>query len=249
MRHSLTRVSPKTSQSAGARPIFRNMFSAFFKVVGQVSDPAFQRVIWRSLGWSLLLFGFLLALGWWVIMSTQMFGTGWLEWAADVLGWIAVAIAAILLFPGAVVIVISFLLEDIAQAVEAKHYPGLPPPRDVRLSETVWTALTFGAIALALNLFLLPLYFFPVLNVFVFGAVNGYLLGREYFELVASRRLEPEAVKTMRRRYRGRIWGAGVLVAGMLSIPIVNWFLPVVAAAMMLHLFEKLRQGDALAGR
>ncbi len=227
----------------------RTMLPAFFKALGQIPDPAFQRVIWRSLGWSLLLFVALLALGWWVIMSTQMFGTGWLEWAADVLGWIAVAIAAMLLFPGAVVVVISFLLEDIAQAVEAKHYPGLPPPRETGISETIWSATVFAVIAITLNVFLLPLYFFPVLNVFVFGAVNGYLLGREYFELVASRRLPPEAVRAMRRRYRSRIWFAGIVIAGLLSIPVVNWFLPVIAAAAMLHLFEKLRQGDALAGR
>ena len=223
--------------------------TSFFKATGQIPEPAFQRVMWRSLGWSLILFIALLMIGWWVIVSTQMFGIGWLEWVADVLGWIAVMIAAMLLFPGAVVIVISFMLEDIAEAVEAKHYPDLPAPRDAGISEAVWTALRFAAIALVLNIVLLPLYFIPVLNVFVFAAVNGYLLGREYFELVACRRLDPERVEAMRRRYRGRIWMGGIVITGLLSIPVVNWFLPVVAAASMLHLFEKLRQGDALAGR
>jgi CysZ protein len=225
------------------------MLTSFFKATGQIPEPAFQRVMWRSLGWSLILFIALLMIGWWVIVSTQMFGIGWLEWVADVLGWIAVMIAAMLLFPGAVVIVISFMLEDIAEAVEAKHYPDLPAPRDAGISEAVWTALRFAAIALVLNIVLLPLYFIPVLNVFVFAAVNGYLLGREYFELVACRRLDPERVEAMRRRYRGRIWMGGIVITGLLSIPVVNWFLPVVAAASMLHLFEKLRQGDALAGR
>ena len=207
------------------------MLTSFFKATGQIPEPAFQRVMWRSLGWSLILFIALLMIGWWVIVSTQMFGIGWLEWVADVLGWIAVMIAAMLLFPGAVVIVISFMLEDIAEAGEAKHYPDLPAPRDAGISEAVWTALRFAAIALVLNIVLLPLYFIPVLNVFVFAAVNGYLLGREYFELVACRRLDPERVEAMRRRYRGRIWMGGIVITGLLSIPVVNWFLPVVAAA------------------
>ena len=225
------------------------MLTSFFKATGQIPDPVFQRVIWRGLGWSFLLFFALLAVGWWVIVSTQMFGIVWLEWAADILGGIGVVFAALLLFPGAVVVVVSFMLEDIARAVETKHYPNLPPPRDASVSEAVWTALRFAGIAVAINILLLPLYIIPVLNVFVFAAVNGYLLGREYFELVASRRFDPETVQAMRRRYRSRIWMAGIVITGLLSIPVVNWFLPVIAAASMLHLFEKLRQGDALAGR
>ena len=233
-------------------PSFRRysgpMFTAFFKATGQIPDPAFQRVIWQALGWSLLLFVALLAIGWWTIMSTQLFGIGWLEWVVDVLGWVAVTIVALLLFPGAVVIVISFMLEDIARAVEAKHYPMLPPPRDISLGETAWGALRFGVVAIVLNVFLLPLYFIPVLNVFVFVALNGYLLGREYFELVAGRRFDAAAVKALRRRYRSRLWMAGAIITGLLSIPIVNWFMPVIAAAFMLHLFEKLRSDEALAG-
>ena len=88
-----------------------------------------------------------------------------------------------------------------------------------------------------------------MLNVFVFAAVNGYLLGREYFELMASRRLDPAKADAMRRRYGGQVWLAGIVITGLLSIPVLNWFLPVIGAASMLHLFEKLRQGDALAGR
>ena len=37
----------------------------------------------------------------------------------------------------------------------------------------------------------LPLYLVPVLNVIVFYGINAYLLGREYFEMVALRRLDP----------------------------------------------------------
>ena len=225
------------------------MITALFKATGQIPDPAFQRVIWQALGWSLLLFVALIAIGWWAIMSTQLFGIGWLEWVVDVLGWIAVTIVALLLFPGAVVIVISFMLEDIARAVEAKHYPSLPPPREVGLAESAWGALRFGVVAIVLNVFLLPLYFVPVLNVFVFVALNGYLLGREYFELVAGRRFDAATVKALRRRYRSRLWMAGAIITGLLSIPIVNWFMPVIAAAFMLHFFEKLRSDGALAGQ
>jgi uncharacterized protein involved in cysteine biosynthesis len=133
----------------------------------------------------------------------------------------------------------------VARAVEAKHFPDLDPPRHQPVSEALSIALRFAAITVFLNVLLLPVYFIPVLNVLVFGALNGYLLGREYFELIAPRRLEPAAIRPMWKRYRGRLWIAGVVIALLLSIPLINWVMPVAAAAFMLHIFEKLRRQDA----
>lgn len=218
------------------------MITAVFRALGQVSDPTLQRVAGRALAWSLVLFVALMAGAWWGVVSTNFFGTGWLEWAADVLGWAAALIAAIVLFPGAVLIIISFMLEEVAQAVEARHYPDLPPPRAQPVSETVMTGLKFAAFAVLLNLAVLPLYFVPVVNIFVFLGLNGYLLGREYFELIAFRRLDAAAARSLWRRYRGRLFAAGVVITAMLSIPFINWFMPVVAAAFMVHVFEGLRR-------
>jgi uncharacterized protein involved in cysteine biosynthesis len=221
------------------------MITAFFRAIGQMPDPAFQRVIWQTLGWSVALFAALLAATWWLLISTQFFQIGWLETAIDVLGWVAALIAAFVLFPGAALVIISFLLEPIARAVEAMHYPHLAAPRAQPVAEAVWVGLRFAAVAVVLNLICLPLYFLPVLNVFVFGGLNGYLLGREYFELVALRRLDAAQARSMWRRNRGKLFFAGVIITLLLSIPFVNWFMPVVAAAFMVHIFEGLRRRDA----
>ena len=218
------------------------MIAALFKAFAQMSDPAFQRAIWRTLGLSIALFAVLLAAAWWLLVSTALFRIGWLETAVDVLGGLAALFAAMVLFPGAALVIISFLLEPVARAVEAAHYPDLPAPRDQPLSEALWTGLRFAAVTVTLNLLFLPLYFVPLLNVFVFGSLNGYLLGREYFELVALRRLEAAQARAMWRGYRGRLFLAGLVITVLLSIPLVNWFMPVVAAAFMVHVFEKLRR-------
>ena len=218
------------------------MIVAIFRSLGQLSDPAIQRVAGRALLWSFVLFLALLAGAWWGVVSTNFFGTGWLDWAADMLGWVVALIAAIVLFPGAVLIIISFMLEEVAQAVEARHYPDLPPPRAQPVSETVFIGLKFAGIAVALNLLVLPLYFVPVLNIFVFMGLNGYLLGREYYELIAFRRLDRAAARNLWRHYRGRLYAAGVVITAMLSIPFINWFMPVVAATFMVHVFEGLRR-------
>jgi uncharacterized protein involved in cysteine biosynthesis len=218
------------------------MFTGFFKAFDQIPDPAFRRVMGRALLWGIGLFSVLLIFTWWLIVSTRMFGIDWLEWVADVIGWLAAPAVAFLLFPGAMLVVISFMLDDIARAVEARHYPDLPEPRSQPLREAVLASIRFALLTITVNLIFLPLYFIPVVNVFVFGAVNGYLLGREYFELVAMRRLDAETTRALWRRYRGRLFVAGVVITFLLSIPVVNWFMPVVATAFMLHIFESLRR-------
>jgi len=113
----------------------------------------------------------------------------------------------------------------------------------------VAVGLKFAAIAVLLNLLVLPLYFVPALNVLVFMVLNGYLLGREYFELIAFRRLDAAAARLLWRRFRGKLFVSGVVITAMLSIPFVNWFMPVIAAAFMVHVFEGLRRAMPEASR
>ncbi len=77
--------------------------------------------------------------------------------------------------------------------------------------------------------------------------VNGYLLGRDYFEIVAVRRLAPEDVVSLRKSYRSRLFWAGVLIAFLFTIPLVNLITPIVATAFMVHVFELLRQNRRAA--
>lgn len=221
------------------------MAGNLFKALYQMSDPAFRAVIWRTFFLSLMLFSTLLVSLWWLLANTQYFQWGWLDSTVDFLGGIAALIGALFLYPGATMIIISFMLDPIVRAVEAKHYPNLEPIRRQPVLEVVMIAARFTTITVLLNLIALPLYFIPVLNVFVFGALNGYLLGREYFELIAPRRLDQEAVKSMWRSCRGRLWLAGLVITLLLSIPFINWIMPVPAVAFMVHIFEELRKNEA----
>jgi CysZ protein len=97
-------------------------------------------------------------------------------------------------------------------------------------------------VAVALNLLALPLYLLPGPNLVVFLALNGYLLGREYFELVAQRRMSPLDAARCRRAVRARVWAAGAMIAVLLMVPLVNLIAPVIAIAFMVHLFERWRR-------
>jgi len=220
------------------------MISSFFKAIGQIPDPDFRSVMGRSLLYVIGIFVLLMSFTWWLIVSSRFFGIGWLEWVVDFVGGATAVVVAFLLFPGAMMFVVSLMLEKIARAVEKKHYPYLPPPQPQAMSETVLIGLRYTSIVIALNLLFLPLFFIPVINIFVFIGLNGYLLGREYFELVALRRLEPDAVRKIWREHRSQLCIAGMIITSLLTIPVVNWFMPVVAAAYMLHIFERIPYKD-----
>ncbi len=86
----------------------------------------------------------------------------------------------------------------------------------------------------------------PGLNLILFLAVNGYIIGREYFELVASRHHNRVDVKRLRKNQRFRIFGAGLVIAIPLTIPVVNLIVPLFGVAFMVHVFKDIeRRADA----
>jgi uncharacterized protein involved in cysteine biosynthesis len=135
----------------------------------------------------------------------------------------------------------GLFLEDIADAVEDRHHPGLPPVTPVRLGDSLVDSLNFLGLVIAANVLALVLYIFagPFIPV-VFWAVNGWLLGREYFTLVATRRIGREGAKALRAQNSGRIWLAGILMAAPLSVPLVNLVIPVLGVATFTHLFHRM---------
>lgn len=223
------------------------MVTALFRAVSQLSDPLFRRVIFKTFLWSVSISIALFLAATWGLVQIQVTGIGWLDGIIEVLGGGAAFFIAALLFPGLASIVVGLFMEDIARAVEALHYPGLLKPRHHPLSEAIWLAVKLAFVAVILNLLVLPIYLIPVLNIFVFYVLNGYLLGREYFELAALRRIDEPDARQLRRRHRIRVFVVGVIITFLLSIPFVNWFMPVVAAAFAVHVFEGLRGRAGIA--
>ena len=177
------------------------MINAFSIAFGQLSDKSFRRVIWVGLIGSCIIFAILWSAIGTALFGTQLYFTGWLwglfdwvgEWLTNIFGGLAVVFLTGLLFPSVVTLIVSFFLEDAIKAVESRHYPELADTRRQSVKEIVLITVKFTLISLVLNIVALPIYviffFIGPLNLFVFYALNGYLLGREYFELVAHRRL------------------------------------------------------------
>jgi len=205
----------------------------------QLSDRTTQRLVVRCVLLALATFVLLVVAVAGVLALLQLTGIAWLDTTIAVAGSGLALILAWLLFPVVVALTLNFFAEEVAEATERRHHPDLPPARGLSFADSTLATARFTAIAVLLNLLALPFYLVPGANVLLYLALNGYLLGREYFELVAQRRLPLGSVAALRRRQRLRIGLAGVAIAALLAVPFVNLVGPVVATAFMVHLFER----------
>jgi uncharacterized protein involved in cysteine biosynthesis len=231
------------------------MVQAISKALAQIGDPRFKRVILYGLMGSIAVFVALAFLIWvavaevpWTTLPVIGDAAQWLGDWFDVLGGIGLAgligILTYFLFPPVMTAIVGIFLEDICEAVESKHYPALGPARGQTVTEAVFSGIRFLGIVVLINLIAFPAYI-TLLIVLGAGAalyylVNGYLVGREFYEVVALRRLTPQRAEALRRRHKGRITLFGVIFVFLMTVPILNLVAPVLAAAAMVHVFETL---------
>lgn len=225
----------------------------FLKALGQIGDRRFRAVFWRGLGLTALLLAAVTAVlvwgvGWLVGDTVTLPLLGEVGWVDNVLSWafllLMLVLSVFLMVPVASAFV-SMFLEEVAEAVEDRHFPGLPPAPAVPVSDAVRDGLAAMGVLIAANAAaLLVILVLPVAGAPVFIAVNGYLLGREYFTVAAMRREGRAGALRLRRRHAATIWAAGVLMALPLVVPVLNLFVPILGAATFTHLYHRLK-GDA----
>lgn len=225
------------------------IFSSFLKSLSQLSDPRFRKVLWMGIGLTVaLLFGAYAGLLWlieWLTgESTTLPLVGEVTWVGDLLSVgsliFMIVLSAFLMIPVASAIT-SLFLDEVAEAVEDRHYPALPPATPVPFADAARDTVSFLGLLIAANLLAFVLYvFFPPATPFIFWGMNGFLLGREYFTLAAMRRIGREGAKAMRRKHSATIWIAGILMAMPLSVPLVNLLVPILGAATFTHIYHTL---------
>jgi CysZ protein len=222
------------------------MGEAFALALRDALTPAGRRALVLSLLGALALMVALWIGAWLLLGLIHVARFPWLDWPIEILGGLAALILAWLLFPATSLLVLSLFLDRVIAAFERAHYPGLPPPRDAGIAEAIASGLRLALLGLVLNLAALPIYIFlPGISLVLFYALNGYLVGREYFEAVALRRLAPRDARALWHADRLRLIVAGAAIAFLLSIPLVNLAAPLIGAAAMLHLFEGMRRRAA----
>ncbi|MCG6902833.1 MAG: EI24 domain-containing protein [Rhodobacter sp.] len=225
------------------------IFADFLKALGQLGDPRFRRVLWLGLGLTLALLVAMMALfvgviDWLAPDETLLPLFGTVTWVGDFLSFTAIFLMLFLSVFLMVPVASAFtglFLEDIAEAVEDRHYPDLPEVARIGIYDTIRDSINFFGVLVAVNTVAIAAYFLVgPLAPLLFWALNGYLLGREYFQMVAMRRLGRDGATRLRRKHWLRVWFAGVLMAVPLSVPLVNLIIPILGVATFTHQFHRL---------
>lgn len=225
------------------------ILDSFFKALAQFGDPRFRHVLFKGVGLTIaLLFGAYALVFFGVNALVGAEATlpmvGQVTWINDLLSWgsvlLMLLLSTVLMVPVASAIT-SMFLEDVAQAVEDRHYPHLPAADPVPFLMALKDTVNFLGILIFANLLALVLYFlFAPAAPFIFWGLNGFLLGREYFTLVASRRIGISAARALRAKHATTVWLAGGLMAIPLSVPLLNLVIPILGAATFTHVFHRL---------
>lgn len=224
------------------------IFDSFSKAVSQSLDPAFRSVLLKGIGLAIV-FLFLVFLGMghiasWIFgssLSLPWIGSIDISTAVSIASFFLALLLSVFLMVPVASLMSSFFIDDVANAVDRKHYPHLGDVAKIPFSQAISDTLKFLGLIIFANLcaFVLYIFFVPFAPL-IFWSLNGYLLGREYFQMVAMRRIGRTEAKKLWRKNIGTLWTAGIFMAAPLSIPLANLFVPILAAATFTHLFNQL---------
>jgi CysZ protein len=216
------------------------MLSDALESFTQIFSPPFPTVMWKSLGLTAIVL-FLLGLGLDRLATSLMpAAPTWLGWILSIVIALGLIASLTLLAAPTTSLVAGFYLHTIADVVEREIDPLGPRGRPLPLSASLHVGLRFAALSLLVNLAVLALTLFTGVGFVAFFVLNGYLLGREYFELAAMRHLPlPQAVE-LRRQRSFDVFIAGMIVALFVAIPLLNLFTPLFATALMTRMMKRL---------
>ncbi len=231
------------------------MFEAAAKAFFQMFSRPFRRVVLKSIGLALLVL-IVLGIALHRILAILIGnGAGWVtgatpavpQWSWDALAWLlsfaaglGIVAGALFLMPAVTAFVGTFFVDEIADLVESAHYPNEPPGQALSFRRALIEGIKTGLIAIAIYVCCAPLLLFAGLGFIALFIANAYLLGREYFLLAAMRFRSPAEARGLRRLHRSAVFLAGMMIALLVSIPVLNFVTPIFAMAFMVHMHKRL---------
>jgi CysZ protein len=221
------------------------MLSAAGQAFSDIFTPPFRAVLFKCVGFTIALLVLLIvAIEWSFSYFVQW--PDWIETSIEWLGGLALVVGSIFLIPPVTSLIAGLYLDDIAALVEREHYSADPPGRELPTLQAIGVALRFFLVVLLVSLVALFLLLIPGVNLIAFYLGNGYLLGREYFELAAMRHLPPSEAKRLRRSNRLTVFLSGLVIAGIASVPILNLITPIFATGFMVRVYKGLARSAGL---
>ncbi|RDJ08727.1 sulfate transporter family protein [Rhizobium grahamii] len=215
----------------------------------------------RSVFWKVLGLTLLVLVGLWLALRSAFMSfvfpwiasffpampdwAGWLGFVFAIAAGIGLALGLALLLSPVTALIAGLFLDDVAQVVEKRDYPADPAGTAMPLGPALASSIKFLGVIVLGNIVALFLLFVPGVNLIAFFLVNGYLLGREFFEFAAMRFRSPQEARSFRAKHAATVFLAGLVIAAFLAVPVVNLLTPLFAAGLMVHLHKLISREDA----
>ncbi len=215
------------------------MIEDFARAFAQTFSPPLRRILLKTVALSALL---LLVFG--VIMQSLISRMVSLpqpfETALAIVTGLGLIAGAIFLMGPISSLTAALFLDEVAAEVERTEFPADPPGRALPMAQALVLSAKFFGLVLLVNFIALLLLLLPGINLIAFFVANGFLLGREYFELAAMRFRSVEEAQILRRENSMRVFIAGLMIAGIVIVPVLNFITPVLATAFMVRVHKRI---------
>lgn len=221
------------------------MFDDALAAAGQIFTPPFRKALLKTMLLTLALLA-LVWLGLEKLLAAALahpypwLANPWVATALSIFAGIGLFVGLAFLLAPTSFVVAGFFFDDLAEEVERELDPKQAPGRAPPFGEATWVALKFAAVSLAVNLAALLLLLVPGVNGVAFFAANAYLFGRGYFELAAMRYLPFADVRRLRSANELRLFVAGLFMAAMLAVPVLNLLTPIFGTAFMVRVARRI---------
>jgi CysZ protein len=213
------------------------LIDASFKAVRSLFAPGMFMILLKSL--FITIFALIAFFTGASSLFFWLFGPdSWLSWLAS----FGAGVFAWFLFPAIMPVIVNFFDTRIVRTIEAQDYPGTPAAIEPPFMKEFFHDLRFTSKALLLNLIALPFYLIPVFNLILFYGLNGYLLGREFFVMVARQHMPIEQAILLHKSNKRLVTFGGTSLAVAATIPIINLFAPIWGIALMVHLYHRVEK-------
>ena len=213
------------------------------RALSQFDDRVFLGVVLRAVAWSALCFALLHLLA--VALVREFLAwDGPPGWIADIVAYVGASLLSMWLFVPTAAAIATLYVDRIAAAVEHRFYPDLPPAPGAPVAEQVMDALALAGRMLGLGIVALVLILtIPGIGLACGWAITGYALGRGLFLSVAMRRMPRAEAMAVYCRNRWTVLAPGLVIALVVWVPVLNLFVPVIAAAAMVHALDGIMRG------
>jgi len=221
------------------------MFASARQALATLFDRDFRRLVYWTLAATAVVFVLAFIGLEYGIAALPPSIPGWVKGLLALLAPVALLVAVVAFGAPVAALVGSLFLERIAAKVDAHFYPNDPKGRGVPLGAGIGESIKLVGLAILINLAAVPFDALPPIPEALAWLANGWLLGREFFELAALRHLSRADSDALRRRHAGKIYGAGLLIALLSVIPGIDLIAPFFGAALMAHLFKRVTHQEA----